>query len=133
MLEVHGLHLKGQVFVPDFPALRQGLFLPVAAAGGGAQIPSPRLPPGGMFPGRLPNGLGVRANQHLAVPSLQPLPTAAVQQLIILPMVRNPHGRRPPCFSNRKSSYYTAFPGASSTIPCRISEKGDSNERKPGA
>ena len=106
MLEVHGLHLEGQLAVVDLPALRQGLFLPVSAAGLAPQIPGVSPLPGGVLMGRLPDGLGVRAHQELLVPAFQLLSPAAIQKFIVLPLVRDPHR----CFLrvHSKSCYYTA-------------------------
>ena len=67
-----------------------------AAAGVGAQIAAVGMPPPGIQPGRAPDGLGVRADQHLAAPALQFFAAAAVQQLVILPAVSDPH-TPPPC------------------------------------
>ncbi len=96
VLEVHGLDLERQVPVADLPLLRQFGLLPAAAAGVGAQIAAVGMPPPGIQPGRAPDGLGVRADQHLAAPALQFFAAAAVQQLVILPAVSDPH-TPPPC------------------------------------
>ena len=69
-----------------------------AAAGIGAEVSSVGLPPAGVVPGGVPDGLGVRPHQQLLPPPLQLLSAAAVQQLIVLPSVRNPHGRPSPAY-----------------------------------
>ena len=91
MLEVHGLYLKGQLIVVNLPAFRQCFFLPVSAAGLRSEISGVCLFPCGMAMIRFPDGLRVRAHQILLVPAFQLFSSAAVQQLIILPLIRNPH------------------------------------------
>ena len=91
MLEVHGLDLEGQILIMHLPAFRQRLFLPVSAAGLTAEIPGVGPFPLRQTPGRFPDGLWVRTHQILLVPALQLFTAAAVQQLIILPLIRDPH------------------------------------------
>ena len=118
VLEVHGLHLEGQVPVADLPALRQGLLLPVAAAGLAAEIPGVGPLPGGVLPGAVPDGLGVRPHQVLLSPALQLLSPAAVQQLIVLPCsARSTYQNSSrQTLIHCKSCYYTALGPCPSTV-----------------
>ena len=98
VLEVHGLDLKRQVLVADRPALRQLSLVPVAAAGGGAGIPGVGGLPAPVAALCVPDGLGVGAHQYLPVPALQLFAAAAVQQLVILPILCDPHTGRTSAF-----------------------------------
>ena len=90
VLEAHGLDVEGQLLIMDGPVLGQLANLPVTAAGLAAVIDGVGLLPQGAAL-RLPDGLRVGPHQDLLSPALQPAAAAAVQQLIVLPMVRCPH------------------------------------------
>ena len=97
VLEVHGLHVEGQVVpVANLPPLGQLMVRPVSAAGIGADIAGIVLFPLGGGMGRAPDDLGIRANQNVFSPALQALAVRGIQHLIILPLIRNPqHGLSP--------------------------------------
>ena len=97
VLEVHGLDIKGQIVpVLDLPALRQMMVRPVSAPCRGTDIAGILLFPHRIAMRGAPDNLGVRANQDVFSPALQPLPVRGIQDLIILPLIRNPkHGFSP--------------------------------------
>ena len=92
VLKACGPHLEGQVPVLDGPAFGQGLgVLPVAASGGGADIAGVHGP--GLLHG--PYRLGIRPQQPNLAPAFQLIAVARVQDLIILPSVRQIHMHSP--------------------------------------
>ena len=91
VLEVHGLHVEGEIFILHVPALGQAALVPLPAAGFAAGVPPGGALPAWVVPRRLPDGLRVRAHEGIVPPALQLLAARAVDQLIILPVRRNPH------------------------------------------
>ncbi|SBW07403.1 hypothetical protein KL86CLO1_12297 [uncultured Eubacteriales bacterium] len=91
VLKIHGLDVEGQAPVPHRPALRGALDLPLAAPGGGAGVPGIGLLPPPVGALGLPDGLRVGTYQRVLPPALQLFPAAAVDELIILPLIGNPH------------------------------------------
>ena len=104
VLEVHGLYVEGQFPVSHLPALRQGSLVPLSSAGGGSLVSGRRAFPGGIIPGRVPNGLGVRAHEGIFAPPLQLFAARAVYKLKIPPFISDPHSFSPNI--NKISMYY---------------------------
>ena len=71
MLEVHGLDMKAQFLVADGPLSREPALVPAAAAALAAAIAGVPVVPVGVYPGRVPDGLGVRTDQIIVPPALQ--------------------------------------------------------------
>ena len=95
MLEVHGLDVERQITIGDLPLLGKTVLLPVSAALGGAEVAPLRALPAGVLALRLPDRLRIGAHEDLPPPALQLFSAAAVQQLIILPSVCDPHSSLP--------------------------------------
>ena len=98
VLEVHGFDLKGEVPISDLPLLGHILLFPLAASGGGTGISGVGTAPQRVLPGSVPDGLGIGPHQDAVAPSLQLFPSAAVDELIVAPFIREPHTSGPPCF-----------------------------------
>ena len=96
VLEAHGLELEGQLAVMDRPLLGQTADLPFAAARVRAVVDGVRPVPCAAALGARPDGLRVRAHQHLIAPALDFLAAAAVKHGIVLPVVRDPHKTHSP-------------------------------------
>ena len=117
VLEVHGLALERQVAVTHLPLLGQLFLVPMSAAGGRAVVASLRVFPAAVRVRRLPDGLRVGTHEDLPPPALQLFAAAAVEQLVILPLVRDPHRLyllRRRTAPHIKSMYYTIIAHGSS-------------------
>ena len=119
MLEIHGLDLEGEVPIADLPLFGDILFLPPAPASRGTSVAGVGPPPQGIVSGGVPDGLGIGTDQDTVPPAFQLFPSATVDQLIILPLVRDPHGVDPPRFLSSKSLDYTIKKKRGQFIPCR--------------
>ena len=91
VLKAHGFELEGQVAIVDGPLRGQLVDFPLAAARPGAVVDRVRLVPRAAGSCARPDGLRVRAHQHLFAPALHLFAAAAVQNGVVLPVVRNPH------------------------------------------
>ena len=91
MLEIHGFYLERQVIlIADKPLFRQVVIRP-PAAGRRADIPGIIVLPAGVCVGGSPDHLGVRADQQVFAPPLQPFPFRGVQHFKIFPQIRDPN------------------------------------------
>ena len=97
MLEVHQPHVKGEIPVAHLPPLGDVPALPLPAAGVGPGVPGVRPFPALVGAGGIPDSLGVGPHQQLVPPAPQLFPPAALQQPIIRPCPRCPHGAHPLC------------------------------------
>ena len=90
MLEAEGLEVEIEIPVMDDPFLGQVEEFPFPAA-----FAAPVVMAVGLFPlaapGRLPDNLGVGADQLIAAPELQLFTAGGIQYLIVFPLIRNPH------------------------------------------
>ena len=87
MLKAHRFDVERKVFITDFPTVRHlAADFPVSAAGVGTVINRIGFVPHRVLFFRLPNDLGVGANQRDAPPALQTLAAGAVEQFIIFPI-----------------------------------------------
>ena len=91
VLERHGLELEGQLLIRDRPLLGQAANLPLTAARRRAMIDRVCAVPEPVFLGARPDGLGVGTLQEFVTPALELFPAAAVQYLVVRPLVCNPH------------------------------------------
>ena len=93
VLEVHGLDLECEVLILHLPRFGQLVLVPMTAAGGRAVVAALCALPAAVLVGRVPDRLRVGAHQYLLIPPLQLFAVAAVEQFIVFPSVRDPHGQ----------------------------------------
>ena len=91
VLEVHGLDVEAELPIADLPGRWQTSLVPAAAAGFAAAIAGVPVVPVGVAARRLPDGLGVGADEIIVSPALQLLPPGAVQHFKIFPLIGDPH------------------------------------------
>ena len=91
MLKAHGLDAEGQIPVADRPGFGELVFAPGAAARRGTAVARIRLRPKTVLSRVLPDDLRIGANENILPPSLKPLTVRGIEQLVILPIVSNPH------------------------------------------
>ena len=96
--KAEGLQVKGQAFVTDGPLGGEVKELPLPASLFAAVVVGVAFSPALQCLWSVPDDLRVRADQEIVAPALQLFSSAAVQHLVILPVVSYPHISQPRFF-----------------------------------
>ncbi len=107
VFEAEGLEIELQILIMNDPLFRKLQKFPFASSAGASVVTGIGALPSLVSPGGIPDNLGIRTDEKILSPSFQLLASGAINDLIIGPIICNPHDGKP------------TFPGMDrGTVPC---------------